>query len=1631
MEKPKKILFFHQNTGKYLGTLDNRGNRRFWGDEHVQDAVDGTNYFNFFMPNTIPLAEKVVGRVRVLIPHEDIGWQEFIVHSSEDDGPDREVRTNGAEIDLNKLKIIESGTDESLTAFQYLQLITTGTIFEPGIVEFQGSRSIDRSRPRGGYDYLGMVGTAFNLEIRIRTQTKGGRITRRFVDLLERVGDDRSLTVEYGKDLVGFRKFVDSHAVVTSLYCQTPEREDGTRLFTTVTHAEAFQEWNWQGTHLTAVYEPESDDQEMTVEELREYGTKALNKLVASIFEYDVEAVSLEHLFQHKKVRLGDRINVKNKDVKPAIYARARVLRVIRSISNPVIKRYIIGEIREQREEDVRKVFKQLQAIYSTRIIKQPNKPPLRKNAIWIQTDPENPSGFEISHTADMELGDWVRTTAIYPFEIGAEPEIPERPTPPNPATTKKWVDTSGEIAELKMWDGATWTAVKGPKGEDGYTPVKGTDYFDGKDGQDGSDGTSTYMWIRYSQNADGSGMVDDPTGANYIGVSTTEISSAPSSPSAYQWSLIKGSDGVPGEPGDDGRTSYLHIKYSNDGGSTFTADSGETVGEWIGTYVDFTQADSASPAAYTWNKVKGERGEPGEDGYTPVIGVDYFDGVDGQDGISSYMWVKYSQYADGSFMTDDPTDARYIGVATTETASAPTANGAYQWTLIRGSDGVPGEPGTDGRSSFLHIKYSNDSGATFTANNGESAGEYIGQYVDFTEQDSSNPADYIWNRVKGDKGDSGERGLQGLQGVQGNQGIPGVKGEDGKTSYTHIAYANSPDGISDFSTGDSEGKSYVGMYTDFNISDSTNPSIYKWTLIKGADGSQGIPGPAGTNGKTPYLHIAYATNSTGTSGFSTTDSVNKTYIGQYTDFVSTDSTTPSKYKWTLIKGATGAIGPIGPQGPKGDQGDRGVQGLQGPQGNIGIQGPKGADGVSSYTHIAYATNSTGTSGFSTSDPTGKTFIGIYVDTLPADSSDPTNYKWTLIKGADGSQGTPGARGADGLTPYFHVAYANNSTGTSGFSTTSSAGKLYIGTYTDHVSADSSDPIKYNWTLIKGDKGDTGNTGSTGPQGPQGPPGNTGAAGPQGEQGTPGFSLNLVHENTEADSQGRIRKTSGSGWVAQAYSQEGYTGGAFLTFRVAQANHSIMVGINTDPEYNASYSSIDYAIYLRSDGSAGVYESGSSQGSTIGGAYLSGDVFAVTYDNENVRYYRNGILFRTVSATPGLTFHFDSSFSSAKSTYQIYDIYFSPMAPRGEKGDKGSAGDRGPAGSTGPQGPNIVDATTTIEHNVIKANHIEVSNLAAIKADLGSIKAGDITGVTMNLAGGKFIVDSSGNVTLSGNLNGAGGTFSGSVVVTGAGANTGATNTMKLENGKLTNTWHSSVYGPPGSMEFGDGIIRAYLGNAGAYQTKHMFLSPDAITLGETTNNYGYTRTVRLDMNTSGDANLSVSNGSIELRSAETIEMFTEGQTNEPTFTFKNVESFRHARVQAGKSSMKFLNGSVVQVQFRDRADSKYVEVVGSAFTTASKREYKKNIESYTENALLGVLNTPARTYHLLEDSDTEMKRVGLIIDEAPVDIISLSGEGIDGYQMETYLWKAIQDLTNLLLDKKVINTDDVKRMRR
>lgn len=159
----------------------------------------------------------------------------------------------------------------------------------------------------------------------------------------------------------------------------------------------------------------------------------------------------------------------------------------------------------------------------------------------------------------------------------------------------------------------------------------------------------------------------------------------------------------------------------------------------------------------------------------------------------------------------------------------------------------------------------------------------------------------------KGDRGLQGERGLQGLQGPKGDQGIPGVKGADGKTQYTHIAYADTVSG-SGFSQTDTD-KAFIGMYQDFSTTDSRNPQDYRWSKWKGSDGRDGIPGKAGADGRTAYVHFAYADSADGRTGFSLTQDGTKRYLGICTDFDKANSTNPADYAWNDTAGSVSVGG--------------------------------------------------------------------------------------------------------------------------------------------------------------------------------------------------------------------------------------------------------------------------------------------------------------------------------------------------------------------------------------------------------------------------------------------------------------------------------------------------------------------------------------------------------------------------------------------------------------------------------------------------------------------------------------------------------------------------------------------------
>lgn len=286
--------------------------------------------------------------------------------------------------------------------------------------------------------------------------------------------------------------------------------------------------------------------------------------------------------------------------------------------------------------------------------------------------------------------------------------------------------------------------------------------------------------------------------------------------------------------------------------------------------------------------------------GSTTLTAYAYDNGVDVADKLQ-FRWSKDgTEFYVGKSVTVNATDVDTKAVYSFEAMENGIKRGYYEVTiadLMDGEDGKDGEQGPQGEKG---------------------------------EQGEQGPP-----------GPQGAPGLDGIQGPKGDQGIPGKDGKDGKTQYTHIAYANSADGRTDFSVSDSN-REYIGMYVDFAQNDSADPTKYAWSKIKGTDGAIGTPGKPGADGKTPYLHIAYANSADGKTGFSTTDGTNKLYIGQYTDYTQADSTDATKYTWTKIKGE---------QGERGPQGVPGLQGIQGPKGEQGIQGPKGDTGAAGVNY--------------------------------------------------------------------------------------------------------------------------------------------------------------------------------------------------------------------------------------------------------------------------------------------------------------------------------------------------------------------------------------------------------------------------------------------------------------------------------------------------------------------------------------------------------------------------------------------------------------------------------------------------------------------------------------------------------
>lgn len=601
----------------------------------------------------------------------------------------------------------------------------------------------------------------------------------------------------------------------------------------------------------------------------------------------------------------------------------------------------------------------------------------------------------------------------------------------------------------------------------------------EGVPGPPGENGQPTYTWLKYADDYQGTNMTDDPTGKYYIGLATNKLTATESNdPKDYKWQLVKG---------EDGQDAHIYQAYSwsPDGTDRFTTTyPNENLATKKSLLAHSTNATNtviiqlgkitfkSDGAPYLGFRTVGEQYKPATQ-YTMRFVVRVSSGtIERIGGHTTYIdtiqklsingtQLQVADWATGVAYNFEIGKSYYVELTFTTKTVLDSSVGASNGIYVQPNRSTFFKPYA---AEILEFKVEQNTSSTIYTPSPEddfinAYPSYVGTYTTFDDVQSTNPADYTWQRILGMNGENGKDGIAGKDGV-------GV-------SDTNITYAQSTSGTSAPTSGWTiqvpaliKGQ-YLWTKTTWTYTDSSTETGYT-VSYNAKDGNNGTDGIAGKDGVgIASTKIEYVSSTSGT-------------VKPTTGWTTSIPTVPAgsflwtKTTWTYTDGTNESGYSAAKMGEKGDQ---------------GIQGPKGSDGQTYYTWLKYA--DTPTSGMSDS-PTGKTYIGLaYNKASATESTNYADYTWSLIKGSDGAQGP---KGDNGQTLYTWIKYATSATG-AGMSD-SPTGKAYIGlAYNKTTATESTNAADYSWSLIKGDKGDTGPTGPQGPQGPTGPKGDRGLMG--------------------------------------------------------------------------------------------------------------------------------------------------------------------------------------------------------------------------------------------------------------------------------------------------------------------------------------------------------------------------------------------------------------------------------------------------------------------------------------------------------------------------------------------------------
>ena len=630
------------------------------------------------------------------------------------------------------------------------------------------------------------------------------------------------------------------------------------------------------------------------VNSLKGYALRTIKQYAYPLLTYTVDVHS-SFMENYRDVNLGDTVKIINNNFRGGLALEARVTEMVVSFDMPLNNSVVFSNYRKivnKPSSDLQQRIDEIAArALPYRIEIMTTNGTAFKNGVGRSTvRPVLKQGDRtVNATWRFVIDGAIKYVGMTYDMVAAQI------TQPTALTVSAWVDNkevaSEEVTFLNVSDGRNGTpGPQGPQGPAGPKGDRGNDGLPGKNGVGLKSTTITY------------GMSDSDT------VMPTSWTSNPPV-------LVKG--------------KYLWTKT-----------------QWM--YTDLSSETGYQKTYIPQNGSKGDDGLPGKDGMglvnTTLRYAKSTDGVNKPSGVVVANFPNEIKPNRSSIDNNITTDLKVrLEQGKTYILSAET-NGTFtnQHNPNQSSDNATIWLVNPSFSTWAVISDSNTANGTRYTHN-RPTGEYNIRVNGYKTDNSTwvknivfedgtwspdiptvNPGEYLWTRTTwfysdgtneqgfsvakmGEQGPKGDRGAQGLQGPKGDQGIPGVKGADGKTQYTHIAYADTVSG-GGFSQTDTN-KAFIGMYQDFNATDSRNPQDYRWSKWKGSDGRDGIPGKAGADGRTPYVHFAYADSADGRTGFSLTQNGNKRYLGVCTNFDRTDSTNPADYSWNDMTGSVSVGG--------------------------------------------------------------------------------------------------------------------------------------------------------------------------------------------------------------------------------------------------------------------------------------------------------------------------------------------------------------------------------------------------------------------------------------------------------------------------------------------------------------------------------------------------------------------------------------------------------------------------------------------------------------------------------------------------------------------------------------------------